>query len=224
MLNELIFFGHILVVSVFAAIALKLKKEALIALISVQAILANVFVTKQILFYGFCVTCTDIFTVGISLCLNFLQEYYDKKTAQKTIWISFFCLIFYLIMSQIHLLYLPAEIDIYNKHFIKLFAPMPRIIIASMLAYLISQYIDTNVYGFLKIRINNFVLRNYGSIFVSQLVDTALFSFLGLYGIVDNIWHIIFISFLIKLISIIIIVPLSRVILSFMRQKNRGQY
>ncbi|OGB83826.1 hypothetical protein A3F66_04155 [candidate division TM6 bacterium RIFCSPHIGHO2_12_FULL_32_22] len=215
MFNELIFFGHILVVSIFAVIALKLKKEALIALICVQAILANVFVTKQMIFYGFCVTCTDIFTVGISLCLNFLQEYYDKKLAQKTIWISFFCLIFYLIMSQIHLLYLPAEIDIYHKYFMELFAPMPRIIIASMFAYLISQYIDTNVYSFLKTRINNFVIRNYGSIFISQLVDTVLFSFLGLYGIVHNIWHIIFVSFLIKLISIIIIVPLSRVLLRY---------
>jgi queuosine precursor transporter len=209
--NEYIFLIHILIVSIFSAIALRLKKEALFSLICVQAILANIFVTKQIILAGFCVTCTDIFTVGISLCLNFLQEFYDKKTSIKAIWTSFFCLIFYVLMSQIHLFYIPAEIDTFNDFFIKILSPMPRIILASIFAYLISQYTDTFVYGFFKNRLNNkfFILKNYGSILISQLIDTAIFSFLGLYSLVNNIWDIFIVSFFIKAISIIIIVPLA---------------
>jgi queuosine precursor transporter len=88
---------------------------------------------------------------------------------------------------------------------------MPRIILASIFAYLISQYTDTFIYGFLKNRLNNkfFILKNYGSILISQLIDTAIFSFLGLYSLVNNIWDIFIVSFFIKAISIIIIVPLA---------------
>ena len=217
--NEFIFVFHILIVSIFTVIALKLKSEALVALICVQAILANIFVTKQMMLAGFCVTCTDIFTVGISLCLNFLQEFYDKKSAVKAIWISFFCLIFYVLMSQVHLFYLPANVDTFHEYFVKILSPMPRIIVASVIAYLISQYCDTAIYGFLKSKLNltlkrvqgdnpKFILRNYGSILTSQFIDTLIFSFLGLYGIVDNILHIFIVSYLIKVLSILIIVPI----------------
>lgn len=214
--NEVLFLVHILIVSIFATIALKLKKEGLFSLICIQAVLANIFVTKQIMLAGFCVTCTDIFTVGISLCLNYLQEFYDKKTAEKAIWTSFFCLLFYVVMSQVHLFYFPANVDTFNEYFIKILSPMPRIIIASMFAYLVSQYTDTTIYAILKNKFGNkfFILRNCGSILISQLVDTALFTFLGLYSLVNNIWHIFFVSYLIKILSIFAIVPLSKFLLN----------
>lgn len=213
MTNELIFIFQILAVSIFSIVALKLKKEALFSLICVQAILANIFVTKQIVLAGFCVTCTDIFTIGISLCLNFLQEFYDKKSAIRAIWTSFFCLVFYVLMSQIHIFYNPAAVDTFHDYFVYILSPMPRIILASMFAYLVSQYTDTTIYGFLKKRFENkfFILRNYSSILISQLIDTALFSFLGLFGLVSNIWHIFFISYLIKILSILVIVPIANI-------------
>jgi uncharacterized PurR-regulated membrane protein YhhQ (DUF165 family) len=43
---------------------------------------------------------------------------------------------------------------------------------------------------------------------VTQLLDTILFSLLGLYGLVANIWQIIIISYLIKLFAIGIATPL----------------
>ena len=90
-MNELIFIGYIVIVSVASLIAARFGKEALIALISVEALLLNIFVLKQITLFGLTATAADALAVGSSLALNLFQEQYDKKTAQKAIWISFFC-------------------------------------------------------------------------------------------------------------------------------------
>ena len=46
----------------------------------------------------------------------------------------------------------------------------------------------------------SYVVRISCSLFVSQAIDTVLFSLLGLWGLVDNIASIIVFSFIIKLI------------------------
>lgn len=213
MSNEIIFLLQTVAISASCAIAYKLKREALIALLCIQAILANIFVTKQVILGGFCVTCTDVFTIGCALCLNLLQELGNKKDSLRAIYISFFTLIFYTIMSQFHLTYIPAACDITNEHFKIIFEPMPRIILASLFAYFVSQHIDTYLYSFLNSKFKNFILKNYGSIIVSQLVDTLLFSLLGLYMLVENIWDIILVSYFIKVLAVIIVVPITRLII-----------
>src|SRR5207248_3354547 len=99
--------------------------------------------------------------------------------------------------------------DISQEAFTLILGFMPRIALASLTCYLISQYIDYLVYGFLKKKlVNRFLLiRNYGSMLISQLIDTILFSFLGLYGIVDSIGEIIIISYVIKVVAIALAAP-----------------
>ncbi len=209
MLNEIIFLAHSVVITSGALIALFLGPHALIAFICTQCILANLFVIKQITLFGLTATCADAFTVGATLGLNLLQEYFGKEITKKAIWVNFFLLIFYVIATQIHLLYIPAAFDSTQQHFTPILSLMPRIVIASFLVYFFVQMLDYYLYGLLKKIWNNkyLVIRNYCSIAFCQLIDTILFSFLGLYGIVDNIWHIIFISYAIKLVSIVIASP-----------------
>src|ERR1700692_1102877 len=101
--NELIFIAHSLIISAFALFSLKLGKEALIGFISVACILANLFVIKQTTLCTLTATCSDAFSIGAVLGLNLLQEYYGREIGRKAIWISFFLLVFYAIVSQIHL-------------------------------------------------------------------------------------------------------------------------
>jgi uncharacterized integral membrane protein (TIGR00697 family) len=84
-----------------------------------------------------------------------------------------------------------------------------RIVIASFISYLITQFIDIQIYGFLKEKTEGkyFTLRNYFSLSLSQLIDTILFSFLGLYGIVAQISDIIVLSYSIKLLTIFCMSP-----------------
>jgi uncharacterized integral membrane protein (TIGR00697 family) len=209
MTNEIIFIVHTITVTCATLIALALGSYGLVAFVSVQCLLANLFVIKNITLFGFSATCADAFTVGATLSLNLLQEYFGKDIAKKAIWINFFILIFYTIASQIHLWYQPNNFDTMQQHFVPILHLMPRITIASLLVYLFVQLLDYYVYGLLKKKFDNrfLVARNYASIAFCQLIDTVLFSFLGLYGLVENIGHIIIVSYTIKLVSIILATP-----------------
>src|SRR5882724_1397465 len=120
MINEIFFIFHSIIIAISALVALGLGQSALVAFICTQCILANLFVIKQITLFGLTATCADAFTIGATLGLNLLQEYFGKEAAKKAIWINFALLIFYLIASQIHLLYVPAYCDTTQYHFLAL--------------------------------------------------------------------------------------------------------
>lgn len=209
MYNELFLIIHAVIISLFAVCALKIGKEALISLLCIQAILSNLFVSKQIIVLGLCATCSDAFSVGSSLSLNLLQEYYGKTTAQKTIWISFFTIIFYLIMTKIHLLYIPASFDTMHPLFVDLLNSTSRIIIVSLFSYLITQQIDAQLYSYFNKLLSGrlFIFRNYGSVMIAQLIDTLILTYIGLYNVLENPFQVFIISYLIKLFTIFIAAP-----------------
>ncbi len=222
-MNELIFIGYIVIVSVASLIAARFGKEALTALISVEALLLNIFVLKQISLFGLTATAADALAVGSSLALNLLQEQYDKQTAQKAIWISFFCALFYTIILLLHIAYTPAATDSASDLFRALLLPTPRIILASLSVYVLVQNIDAFLYGYLKKNYSHisFVIRNYTSLLVSQLIDTVLFTFLGLWGINEGfsdlrtLVDIMIVSYTLKVIIIVIAVPFVRFVQQF---------
>lgn len=208
-MNELIFIIHLVSIGLATIVMLRFGLTGLISFLCAQAILANLFVIKQISLLGLNATAADIYIVGSVLTLNLIQEYYGKQEARKAIWVSFALLIFYTIVSQIHLLYLPSVSDFSHSSYYLLLSFMPRITIASMVTYLLVQYFDTFFYGLLRAVTKGAYLagRNMASICVSQLLDTVLFSVLGLYGIVDNIVQIMLVSFTIKMIAMFVLVP-----------------
>lgn len=212
-MNEIIFFIYVTVLSLSSIIALKISKSALISLICLQAVLANLFVTKQIGLCGFTATASDALAVGCTLGLNLVQEYYNKEEAQKAVNISFFCLAVYTVLTILHLNYLPAQSDCSQSSFELILSSMPRIIIASLMSYYITQNLDCWLYSKLKL-FNNFLVKNYLSVSITQLLDTVLFTFMGLYRInsqfesINIIYQIIFISYTIKLLTILISAPI----------------
>lgn len=209
MINELIFCLQAFLIGFFALIALALGKGALIGFISINCILANLFILKQITLFGLTATCCDAYSIGAVLGLNLLQEYYGKASAQRAIVISFVLLVLYTLMSYIHLSYVPHVSDTAHLYCIYIFTCIPRITAASLFVYILVQYIDSLLYAQLKwyMAEKYIVVRTWICIATTQLLDTVLFSFLAFYGVIDNLFHLICISYLIKLIAILIATP-----------------
>jgi queuosine precursor transporter len=222
MTNELILLGHTALISGSCLFALHLGKEALITLISMLCVLSNLFVIKQITILGLHTTAAEAYAVGALLSLHILQEYYGKDIARKAVSISFFVLLFYALASQIHLLYTPSTYDACHGHFCALLRPAPRLALASLVTFLIVQNLDRYLYGRLLTRFGNryIVWRNYLLLIFSQLLDTTLFSILALLGTAHNIGHIILVSFVIKLFTILIATPLVTLISSRIQPKT----
>ncbi len=211
MSNELLFLGHIVVVIAFLLVALRLGKEALFAFISIMVVFANLFLLKQIDFFSFTITAADVFAIGAMLGLNLLQEYHGKKAATKAITISFVSLLLFMSMATIHLLYRPSSFDTAHSAYATLLRPAPRIVLASLIVFYITQKIDVAFFALLQKAFSKrwLSLRILISLFVTQGIDTFLFSFAALYGLVANIFDIIVMSFLIKLLVVLLSTPLT---------------
>lgn len=204
-MNESLFFIHILIVLIFSYVAYRCGKEGLITWIAIQSLLANLFVLKQISFFSFHVPCSDVFAVGSILSLNLLQEFYGKKSRQQATLISFLTLVAFTVLSQVHLLYDPSSLDTLHPAYESILSASPRILAASITAFLLTQVFDGGVFSSLQKTKLSLPLRNGIALSLSQIVDTVLFSFLGLYGLVASIQDTIILSSLIKILIILIL-------------------
>lgn len=203
-MNEFLFFFHVFVLLVFLLISLKLGKKALISFVIIQTIFANLFVIKQINFLGMSITASDMYTISAMLGLNLIQEYFGKEEARKTALISFLFLFCFLVMSRIHLSYTPNLYDYSQKGYETVFSSNWRIIISSIAVFFISQHFDIFFYGFLKKKFSLPIVFNAGfSTFSSQLLDTVLFTVLGLWGVVGKVFDVMAVSFMIKGLTIV---------------------
>lgn len=209
-MNEMIFITQTLVILVFALGALKLGKGALTAWVAIQALIANLFVLKQITLFGFDVTASDAYVIGSLLGLNFLQEHFGQKEAKQATWICFFFMSFFVVASQLHLLYESSPYDTVHSAFEQILSPAPRLLAASMGVFFIVQQIDIRFFSFLKnyFPSSSFALRVTITLVISQFLDTFLFSFAGLYGLVISVFDIILLSFAVKLLVIFCMTPL----------------
>lgn len=211
-MNEILFLLQMLLIVGFALGALKLGQGALFAWVAIQALVANLFVLKQITLFGFNVTASDAFAIGSLLGLNFLQEYFGKEEAQKATWVCFYFMLFFAVVSQLHLLYQPSPHDTSQLAFSTLLSPSPRLFLASMGVFFIVQRIDIRFFSFLKSTFPSasFAVRSAVALILSQFLDTVLFSFAGLYGMVASITDIILISYAVKLAVIFCVTPVVR--------------
>ena len=210
MINEYLFIIHALVIAAISWWVAQKMPDALVGWIALQGVLANLLVLKQMDVFGLTVTCSDVYIIGSMLSLNLLQERFGRHAAQRAIAAGFLLMLLYLAMTQLHLWYMPSAYDGYQQHYRALFALMPRIVGASVATYLIVQLVDTYLYAWLRALLHDrfFTLRSAFSLVVSQVLDTALFTIIGLYGIVHAPWHIFGMSLLVKGIVIACVMPL----------------
>lgn len=204
MTNLLIFLGSCALIAAFAGWFSRLGSSALIAWMALLSLLANLFVLKQIDLFGLNATASDIFAIGGLLSLNLLREKYGKDLAQRAIWVSFACLLFFVLMSQLHLFYVPSGFDTSQIAYEQILSASPRLLIASLITFFIVDQCDAQLYGSLRQYFPAFspLLMSAIAMSLSQLLDTLLFSFLGLYGLIQAIAEVILISYTIKFIAI----------------------
>jgi queuosine precursor transporter len=201
-INEWIFLLHAIFIMSVVAAATRLGQHVLVATLAVFGVLSNLFIAKQITLFGFNVVSTDIFSIGGILGLIMLQECWGQLAAKKMIVINVFILNMYIVLCFFHLWYLPNSFDNTHFHFAALLPQMPKIIIASFIASTAGQVITMYLSMFFSkiLKGNYFAARTIATLSISQLVDTTLFSFIALYGVVHSISHIIFVSYTIKLL------------------------
>jgi len=169
-------------------------KAGLQVAIALAILMANLQGPKLTIIFGLQTSLGVIFYSSIFFATDVLSENYGKAAANKAVKMGFAVSVIVLIMLSLALLFLPSsnpETAEFSASIHDAFATIvnytPRFIFGSLLAYYISQHFD--VWAFHKIKSLTgerwLWLRNNGSTMASQIVDTAIYSLVTWWGIVD---------------------------------------
>jgi len=182
----------ILLLANFGAILIAYRlfgKIGLYIWIPVATILANIQVLKMVDLLTVGVTLGNITYASSFLVTDILSENYGRTSARKAVLIGFFSLTATVIIMNIALKFTPNEFDFIQESLKNIFAILPRIALASLVAYGISQMHDVWAYGFWKNRLPGWKflwLRNNASTMISQLIDSVVFTFIAFWGLLPH--------------------------------------
>jgi len=166
-------------------------REGLMALIAVFIIVCNLQVVKITTLFGMTVTLGNALYAAIFFATDLLGEVYGKRAANRGVVIGFFALVLATVIMQVSLRYSviddPWAIEVQDS-MSTLFGFMPRIALASLAAYLLSQFHDVWAYHYWRRRTRgrHLWLRNNASTMVSQLIDSVVFCSIAFWGVVDR--------------------------------------
>ena len=163
-------------------------KTGLFIWMGVAVLIANIQVMKTISVFGFVTAMGNIIYATTYLASDILNEIYGKKEAKRAVILGFFVMIFFTIVVQLTLLFKPDATDTMSPALQQVFGILPRIAVASLTAYIISQLVDIWLYALIKKVTNgkHLWLRCNSSGFLSQLIDNITFTwiaFVGLFGL-----------------------------------------
>ncbi len=192
MSNEVLWFIY-LVLALFGTILVFRfgGKTGLIALVSSAIILCNLEVMKLTTLFGFTVTLGNILYGIIFLATDLLNEVYGPAEARKAVVAGFVSMLSMTLVMQGALLFTPSPdpwaLEV-NDAMKLLFGFMPRLAVASLTAYLVSQYHDVWSFNLIR-RLTKgryLWLRNNLSTMVSQLIDTLIFCGIAFWGVLTK--------------------------------------
>ena len=160
----------------------------LLVWIPISCIVANIQVTKNVILFGFEATLGNIVYSTSFLATDMLSEFYRKEDAKQAVGCGFFALVAMTVLMQLAILFVPSQTDIAGPSLNLIFGLMPRIAIGSLAAYLLSNYHDVWSYAFWRKRTHgrHLWIRNNFSTFVSQIIDTLVFTLIAFYGVYEN--------------------------------------
>ena len=202
-----IFFWFLMLVINFSCILFAYRKFGKIGLyiwVPISTILANVQVVILVNLFGLEATLGNILYAGGFLITDILSENYGKKAANTAVKIGFFSLIATTLIMQCAIHFKPLDVPeglAIFESVKSIFSLLPRLAIASLIAYLISQFHDVCLYH----KIREFLPEKK----LSQLIDNVVFTTIAFYGVypIDVMFNIFLSTYIIKFIVAICDTP-----------------
>ncbi len=217
-MNEFLLIGSVILIYGAVLLAYRLfGKAGLYAMTVIATVLANIEVLILIKGFGLEQTLGNVMFASTYLVTDILSENEGKKAAAKAVWVGVFTSLAMLIFTQYWMLYTPSSNDWVSEHIAAIFSTTPRMLLASFLGYVVSQRLDVWLYhkwwAFTTKKTgdeNRFLwLRNNASTLISQIINTAIFTFVAFMGWYDGrtIVSIMLSSYLIFIVTSLLDTP-----------------
>jgi hypothetical protein len=160
-------------------------RAGLYGLAVLSLVLCNIQVLKTVTLFGMTTTLGNILYASVFLTTDILGELYGRESARKAVYLGFAALILATIYMQLALAFQAGPEDFAQEHLAVIFGFLPRITLASLAAYLLSQLHDVWAFQFWRgvTQGRHLWLRNMASTLVSQLLDSAIFVLIAFTGV-----------------------------------------
>ena len=166
-------------------------------------LVANVVAGKVVDLFGFIVPAAVV-AYGITfLCTDVIGEIWGKEQASRTVKMGLITQLLTLALVLFAIALPPAVFaQEYSEMFGIVLGQSVRIVIASLIAYLIAQFNDVTLFHYFRKKTQGQKkwIRNNASTMVSQLIDTAIFITIAFWGIVPGLGWMIISQYFVKLI------------------------
>ena len=194
-MNELLLIISLVIIYGTTLLAYRLfGKAGLFAFTAIVTIIANIEVLILIDGFGMEQTLGNVMFASTYLATDILSENEGKKDAARAVYIGVFAAAAMLVFSQYWFLFTPAASDWVMPSIRSIFSQTPRLMLASLLGYAISQRLDVWLYhkwwALTEKKCGNsrayLWLRNNGSTLISQIINTLIFNLTAFAGVYDT--------------------------------------
>jgi hypothetical protein len=191
-----------------------------IAIMASLVVVANVIAAKVVPIGPFAINAGVLIYASTFLITDILAEVWGKDEARKAIWAGFFANIALVLFIFIAVNLPTADFALeMGEAFNTVFGLTPRIVLGSMIAYLVSQHWD--VFFFHKVREwtkgKHLWLRNNLSTITSQIIDSVLFVTIAFYGVIP-ITGLMIGYFLVKVVVAIVDTPFAYAAVKYLKR------
>lgn len=193
-MNEIMLLISVIVI--YGAVILAYRifgKNGLFAFSAVATVLANIEVLILVDAFGMEQTLGNVMFASTYLVTDILSENESKKDASRAVGIGIFTSVIMLVFTGMWLLYTPSASDTVMPAIRQIFSRTPRLMLASVLGYAVSQTFDVWLYhawwDFTAKRFGSrklLWLRNNGSTLISQIINTVIFTTVAFFGMYDT--------------------------------------
>ena len=202
--------------------------DTLVALFVAVLLISNIASTKILTLWKFTFDGGTILFPLSYIFGDILTEVYGFRRSRKVIWLGFIAallmsLVFYIVQI------LPAAADWQNQQaYESLLGFVPRIVLASLVAYFAGEFSNSVILSRLKIyTAGKFLwLRTIGSTIVGEGIDTAVFCLVAFLGVLpmNTLWVVIVSNYVFKVGLEVLLTPLTYWIVSGLKRREKVDY
>jgi len=196
--------------------------DLILALFAACLLISNLSATKLIEFGPIITDGGAILFPLVYIFGDVLTEVYGYKYARRAIWTGFATMLL-AILSFTIVRYMPPAAEYHDQaSFEAVLGFFPQIVLASLAAYLVGEFLNAYILAKLKIRTKGkkLWLRLIGSTFIGQIADTAVFAVIAFGGMLTgmDMLRFIAIGWAFKTGVEIIFLPITYRVISFLKK------
>lgn len=221
--NLLLLVSVILTFSLLVASKKLFGAEGVIGFMGLATILANIFVCKSVDLLGQSATLGNVMFASNFLATDILTECYGVKKAKEGVMFAIFCAMVYLACTQVSLLYAPNEFDTVNESMKAIFSFAPRITIASVAMFALSNVADVGLYEAMRKKTSGkyMWLRNNVATIICNGAENFLFYAIA-FGFTEGFSFSVIVSMAISATIIEVVVALLDTPFLYIATKEKG--